>query len=192
MSGWRRATPAAVQGTSARIAIERPALPPPLRRAGVAGNDPHSASIEAKALEVFVDARQPVRVAIERDEVDVGKFEKMRRLAARCRARIEHALAGDRREQRRSELRAQVLDREDACIEARQGAHVHRRVDDDAVVACRDRVDVRLDELRQAFVSRRKTPVDAKRQWRVRISAASTSCQSAGSSRSTRSIHHWG
>ena len=90
---------------------------------------------ELEPLQVFADATRARRVAFERDEVQVGEFEQMAGLAARRRARVEHAHAVTHAEQLRSELRAGVLHGHDAVVEAGNPVDGHRRGELDGVFA---------------------------------------------------------
>ena len=93
----------------------------------------------------------------------------MRRLAARSRARIEHAHAIARTEQRRRELRRRVLHRERAFCIPRQGGHRPRRIDADARASDSLRADaVRLEQCDESL-GRDSPHVGAQTKRRSRV-----------------------
>jgi hypothetical protein len=69
----------------------------------------------------FGDAPAARGLEIERQQIEVGPFQQVGRLAARRRAGIEHMAARGRREQCRGQLRARILHRHQAIGKARQG-----------------------------------------------------------------------
>src|SRR6185369_9614944 len=143
--------------------------PPRFGHAGVAGDDLDVEAVKLEAKKVFAYACKAFFVAVERDELHLGKLQQMRGLAPWRRASVEHPLARQRLQQRRRKLRTQILDRERTTIESRQRAHTHRGLDEDSRIACRRGVDSRGGELRQQRVARRDAAVDAKRERRLRI-----------------------
>ena len=102
MSGWRRATPEALHGTSSRMRSYGVAVPPRRRLGRVAA---HDARREPEPRQIGAHPLEPRRVAVERGQLDVGELQQVRGLAAGRRAGIEHAHAVGEIEQRRRELR---------------------------------------------------------------------------------------
>ena len=91
--------PEALHGASSRIASNgRPSH----QRAGVAASAARVCGAQAEAGERLVDARQARRVAVEREQVEVGELEQVRGLAAGRGAGVEHARAGRERPGRAS------------------------------------------------------------------------------------------
>lgn len=139
----------------------------PLRgRAGVA--DTHF-RFELEPLQVFADAPRARRIAFERDELEIGEFEQMAGLAAGRRAGVEHAHAVAHAEQRRGELRAGVLHRNDALAETGNAVYRHRRGELDGVVAGLARGNVMVLQHLQIGVDRRVTGVHAQCERALRV-----------------------
>ena len=117
------------------------------------------------------DARQPRRVAIERDELDVGAFEHVRRLAAGRGARIEHALAVGKIEQIGDALRGAVLHREKTFGVSRKLRHVAAALEHDRVGEIGVRVgrDAAGEQALDQIVARGATAIHAQRQRRLAI-----------------------
>jgi hypothetical protein len=103
-----------------------------LGNARIPGHDLHTGPVEVETREILTHADKAGFIAVERDQFDVGELQEMRRLAAGRGACVEHALSRRRREERRRDLRAQILNGKCAGLESGQGAHVHRGFDDDA------------------------------------------------------------
>ncbi len=109
------------------------AVPP---RAGFAASATcNDARRRLKRAKIVAHAFEPRRVDVERDQIERRKLRQMRRLAARRGARVEHAHAVTRVQQRRGELRAGVLHRKPAVRIARQLVDRARSRDDHAGVA---------------------------------------------------------
>src|SRR5262249_59933788 len=69
---------------------------------------------EAEPREIFVHALEPLRIDVEREQIELRELGEMGGLAAGCGAGIEHAHALARVEQRRRELGTRVLNRKPA------------------------------------------------------------------------------
>ena len=108
--------PDAEHGTSARMRSNGVAVGP------FATGRPHRPrgfrASSFRRSQVLPDAARALRVAFERDQLDVREFEHVPGLAAGRGARVEHAHAVLRAEQLRGELRARVLHGDDAIVEA--------------------------------------------------------------------------
>ena len=130
MSGCRRITPTALHGASSRI---RSNGRPSHHASGRVASPATSARGESKPIEVRADSREPARVAVERPDLVEARagFQDVTGLAARRRARIEHALARREVEEARRALGRDVLNRRIACREARQRIDGLRRVEHD-------------------------------------------------------------
>src|ERR1700752_3721042 len=88
--------------------VERPAVPPAVRRRGIAGHDLRG---EPEAIEVLAHARDALGIAIDGPHVaaTADGLEDVPGLAAGRRASVEHALARRKRKQRRRALSRDVL-----------------------------------------------------------------------------------
>ena len=80
-----------------------------------------------ESQQVLVDTRRPRGVGFERDEFDVCALEHMPRLSAGRRACIEHAHAVARAKPLARQLRAGILHRNEALLEAWNTLDRHRR-----------------------------------------------------------------
>jgi hypothetical protein len=68
--------------------VERLAIPPCGRLAGVASNHP---SLQSEPTQRLMDALATRRIDVQRSHLGIGKFQQVRCLAARCGASIENA-----------------------------------------------------------------------------------------------------
>ena len=113
--GWRRTMPDAVHGTSARM-----------RSNGLPSHQsvaPASPALSARAAIAAAAgfrrcACKRLRIAVQRQQVDVGAFQQVAGLAARRGAGIQHAHAILHVQQRRGQLRGRVLHRHQALVKA--------------------------------------------------------------------------
>ncbi len=165
--GARRPTPC----TARRAGCGRTRGRPTTRPASPASpcDEADTAVGKLQAHEILVDAREPRRIDVERQQVDVRAFEDMRRLAAGCGARVEHAHAVVNVEQRRRELRRQVLHGERTLGKARQLGHRPRRGDDHAGRTRRFRRHAGCREALQQLVASDDAAIDAQRERRPRV-----------------------
>ncbi len=110
MSGWRRMMPVAEHGASSRMRSNGR----PFHQASGCDASPARTSARRPRRSRFSrNARQALRIAIEREQVDLGALENMRAFAAGRGAGVEDALAiVQDRAGRRRELRGAVLHRE--------------------------------------------------------------------------------
>ncbi len=146
-------------------AIERAAIPPAVR----IGSITHAhVGGQAEPLQVFAQTRQPPRVAVERGQFDIGRFQDMRALAAGRGAGIEHALAVMQVEQAHGLLRGAVLHRKQALAVTGQTGHVAARLEDQRVgrIIRHAANDALLCQLRSEIRARDTASVDAQPQRR--------------------------
>ncbi|MCP2936676.1 hypothetical protein NK983_28725, partial [Salmonella enterica subsp. enterica serovar Typhimurium] len=88
-----------------------------IRPGGVADRDP---ALQTQPLEILGDASGTWFAVVKSQQVELGPFEQVRRLAAGCGAGVEHTLAGCDIEQCGCVLGAEVLHRQLAVGEAGQ------------------------------------------------------------------------
>ena len=121
--------------------VERAAVPPRRRPCGVAFAHVDGRVTVRQPRQILPHSREAAGIGVERDDLDIGEFGEMRRLAARCGAGVEHAHAFFGPKERTRELGACVLHGECAFRKARQLGDRARRRNDDARGAdrrCRD------------------------------------------------------
>ena len=118
--------------------IEASAIPPAscIRRIG--DND---ARAQVEPREILRDALEPRGIDIERHEIERGELGQVRGLAAGRGAHVEHAHAIFDAQQRRGELRAGILDHEQAFGVTRQAGDDAGLGKDDPCLADRARGD---------------------------------------------------
>ena len=89
--------------------VEQPAVPPAIHVDAVGDLD---FGLQSEPLQIVLDALRAAGVDVERQQIKIGRFEQMRRLATRRGAGIEHARAVRRRQQFRRTLRTGILYRD--------------------------------------------------------------------------------
>ncbi len=155
--------------------VERATVPPVGGRARVAGHHRHVGRGELQAREVLPHPVEPCRLRVQRDDLDVGKLEQVGGLAARGGAGVEHPHPRARLQQRRGELRAQVLHGEPALAIARKLGDRSRRVDDDAGLARGHRADRHRRAGCEERLARGRPRVHAQRQRRALVAGGEDS-----------------
>ena len=181
-SGWRRTTPEAVQGTSARMRSNGRPSHHVGGRAGVAGDDPsRRASASCRRARLSRTRSSRAASAVERDD---ARRRRARAGAPSCRRapRRRRARACPRRgpQQRRRELRAEILHRERALAVAGQLGDRPRRLDDHAGLA---RGLAPIDAAAQAAtkrLARGHPPFTRNASGGRSLPAARIACQSSG------------
>ncbi len=150
-------------------AVEGSSIPPFRGCPGVAGDHVHLPSAKVQPLEVLAHSRQAFGVGVERDELDIGKLQDVRGLAAGRGARIEDPLPWQNLQQRRRELGPEVLHRKGALVETRHRAYGPGRLHDDPVLPRRHRDEASGTERRQQRLLRGDAAVHAQRKRCARI-----------------------
>ena len=190
MSGWRRTTPEAEHGTSARMrskgapshqVCERACN----RAARTSAREPRRSRLRAMRSQRAASTSSAVSATSARSRICAA-------LAARRGARIEHALPGARSRQTRGALRACILHRDFALGKARQALDRHRLLEQQrlASAARRARCLLRRAALRYSAAN---TPRDSPAgHRRMRVAGGENLLPARDTRRARKSIHHWG
>ena len=170
MSGWRRITPVPEQGTSSRIRSNGR----PSHQAAGWTQSPTTTCAGRRSRARF-DSMRVARAAsiVERDQLGKAGLElgDVAGLAARCRAGVEHAHAGRRRQQARRELGGGVLHGNLSVRKAGQRVHGGRLGEPQRLRRKCARLgrEPRSDEPREVGVARAAPCVDAQPHRRLDI-----------------------
>ena len=122
--------------------------------------------MQAQPGKVFRDTAATRRLQIERQQIEIGALQQVRRLAARGRAGVEHPAAGRRVEQGGSHLRRRILNRNEAFGKAWQAIDRQWPVEHQARLAKWRRADAFGAQARLIFRGRAAPAIDAQRHRR--------------------------